>query len=48
VCPPLKSIIESESNRQAEDDKLNRVDILAENDQGELILVEVQNSTELE
>jgi len=42
----IQSILESESNRQAEDDKLNRVDILAENDQGELILVEVQNSTE--
>jgi len=42
----IKSILESESNRQSEDDKLNRVDILAENDQGELILVEVQNSTE--
>ncbi|NES22291.1 MAG: Rpn family recombination-promoting nuclease/putative transposase [Symploca sp. SIO3E6] len=42
----IQSILESESNRQAEDDKLNRVDIVAENDQGELILIEVQNSTE--
>jgi len=42
----IQSILESESNQQAEDDKLNRVDILAENDQGELILIEVQNSTE--
>jgi len=42
----IQSILESESNQQEEDDKLNRVDILAENDQGELILVEVQNNTE--
>ncbi|NEP11779.1 MAG: Rpn family recombination-promoting nuclease/putative transposase, partial [Symploca sp. SIO2C1] len=42
----IQSILEGESNQQAEDDKLNRVDILAENDQGELILIEVQNSTE--
>ncbi|NEP12149.1 MAG: Rpn family recombination-promoting nuclease/putative transposase, partial [Symploca sp. SIO2C1] len=42
----IQSILESESNPQAEDDKLNRVDILAENDQGELILIEVQNNTE--
>ncbi|MGB5968397.1 MAG: Rpn family recombination-promoting nuclease/putative transposase [Spirulinaceae cyanobacterium] len=42
----IQSILESESNRQAEEDKLNRVDIVAENDQGELILIEVQNSAE--
>ncbi|NER49413.1 MAG: Rpn family recombination-promoting nuclease/putative transposase [Symploca sp. SIO1A3] len=42
----IQSILESESNQQTEDDKLNRVDIVAENDQGELILIEVQNSTE--
>ncbi|MEQ8540197.1 MAG: Rpn family recombination-promoting nuclease/putative transposase [Coleofasciculus sp. D1-CHI-01] len=42
----IQSILESESNQQDEADKLNRVDILAENDQGELILIEVQNSTE--
>ncbi|NES18127.1 MAG: hypothetical protein F6K41_04170, partial [Symploca sp. SIO3E6] len=37
----IQSILESESNQQAEDDKFNRVDIVAENDQGELILIEV-------
>ncbi|MEQ8540198.1 MAG: Rpn family recombination-promoting nuclease/putative transposase [Coleofasciculus sp. D1-CHI-01] len=42
----IQSILESESNQQDEADKLNRVDILAENDQGELLLIEVQNSTE--
>jgi len=42
----IQSILEGESNQQTEDDKLNRVDILAENDQGELILIEVQNNTE--
>ena len=42
----IQSILKSEGNQQTEDDKLNRVDIVAENDQGELILIEVQNSTE--
>ncbi|MEQ9667391.1 Rpn family recombination-promoting nuclease/putative transposase [Coleofasciculus sp. G2-EDA-02] len=42
----IQSILESESNQQTEDEKLSRVDILAENDQGELILIEVQNNTE--
>ncbi|WP_424098343.1 PD-(D/E)XK nuclease family transposase [Moorena producens] len=35
-----------ESNRLTEDNKLNRVDILALNSAGELLLVEVQNSSE--
>ena len=37
---------DSESNRLTEDNKLNRVDILALNSAGELLLVEVQNSSE--
>ncbi|NEQ59735.1 MAG: Rpn family recombination-promoting nuclease/putative transposase [Moorea sp. SIO4A1] len=42
----IESILESESNPQTQDNKLNRVDILALNSAGELLLVEVQNSSE--
>lgn len=42
----IKSMLESESNQDDDDDKYNRVDMLAENDKGELFLVEVQNNTE--
>ena len=39
--------LESEGNQEDEDDKYNRVDLLAENDKQELIIVEIQNSREL-
>lgn len=39
--------LESEANQQDEFDKYNRVDMLAETDGGELIIVEIQNSREL-
>lgn len=42
----IKNMLESESNQDDEDDKYNRVDMLAENDKGELFLIEVQNNTE--
>lgn len=42
----IKKLLESESNRDSEEGKLNRVDLLAENDKGELFLIEVQNNTE--
>ncbi len=42
----IKSMLESESNQEDENDKYNRVDMLAENDKGELFLIEVQNNTE--
>ncbi len=42
----IDSILESESNRLTEENKLNRVDILAQNNKGELLLIEVQNSAE--
>lgn len=42
----IKSMLESESNQDDEDGKCNRVDMLAENDKGELFLIEVQNNTE--
>ena len=43
----IQSILESEGNKESEDDKFNKVDLLAENTRKELILVEVQNTTEL-
>lgn len=42
----IKSILESESNKDAEDNKSNRVDILAEGEKGELYLIEVQVESE--
>ena len=42
----IKNMLESESNQEDEDDKYNRVDMLAENENGELFLIEVQNNTE--
>lgn len=43
----IVEILESEGNRQTPDDKFNRVDIKARNSKGEIILVEVQNTSEL-
>ncbi len=42
----IKQILDSESNKESEDDKFNRVDILVENAKGELVIIEVQNSKE--
>ena len=42
----IKRMLESESNQEEEYDKYNRVDMLAENENGELFLIEVQNNTE--
>lgn len=39
-------LLESESNQEDAYDKYNRVDILAENSKGELILIEIQNNNE--
>lgn len=40
-------ILESEGNQTDSDDKFNRVDIKAKNSKGEIIIVEVQNTSEL-
>ena len=42
----IKQILESEGNKETEDDKFNRVDILVENKKGELVIVEIQNTRE--
>ena len=42
----IKSLLESESNRETKDDRSNRVDMLVENKKSELIIVEIQRETE--
>ncbi len=42
----VQSILESESNKQFENDKYNRVDMLVKNSKGELIIIEIQNQSE--
>lgn len=42
----IKKLLESESNKESAEDKYNRVDILAEDEEGHLYLIEVQNETE--
>ena len=42
------SINESESNKANANDKFNRVDIIVENTYGELLIIEVQNSEEVD
>ena len=42
----IKKLLESESNQESEYDKYNRVDILAEDSKGELLLFEIQNNNE--
>ena len=41
-------LLESEGNKESSNDKFNRVDMLAENDREELIIIEVQNTRELD
>ena len=43
----INRFLDSESNQQTENDKFNRVDILAENEKGEFIIFEIQNTREL-
>ena len=44
----IVKMLESESNKDSVDDKFNRVDMLAEDSKGELIIIEVQNNRELD
>lgn len=44
----IKHILESESNQEDEYSKYNRVDILAESTDGEKMLIEVQNQSEID
>lgn len=42
----IQQILDSESNKETEDDKFNRVDILVKDQKGELIIIEIQDSKE--
>ncbi|MCL1937970.1 MAG: Rpn family recombination-promoting nuclease/putative transposase [Candidatus Azobacteroides sp.] len=44
----IERMLESESNQDTFDDKFNRVDMLAENSKGELVIIEIQNNRELD
>ena len=44
----IERILESEGNQESEDDKFNRVDILTQNSKNELIIVEIQNTYEID
>jgi len=42
----IKQILDSESNKETEDDKFNRVDVLVEFSSGELVIIEIQDRKE--
>lgn len=44
----IQKLLESEANQEEETDKFNRVDLLAEDEKGELLIIEVQNNRELD
>jgi len=44
----IEQILESESNQDYDDDKFNRVDILTQNSKNELIIIEIQNTYEID
>ena len=44
----IQKILESESNQETDEDKYNRVDILTQNSKNELIIVEIQNTYEID
>jgi predicted transposase/invertase (TIGR01784 family) len=44
----IQSILESETNKEIKGDKSNRVDLLVENSKKELIIIEIQNTREID
>ena len=44
----IVNIKESESNQEHTDDKFNRVDIMAQDSRGELLIIEMQNNSEVD
>ncbi|MEM6406434.1 MAG: Rpn family recombination-promoting nuclease/putative transposase, partial [Pseudomonadota bacterium] len=44
----ILEVLESESNKQNDDDKFNRVDLKVKNQQGEIIIIEVQYEREFD
>jgi predicted transposase/invertase (TIGR01784 family) len=44
----IQKILESEGNQEHEEDKYNRVDILTQNSRNELVIIEIQNTYEID
>ena len=44
----IEGLLESEANQEEEGDKFNRVDLYAKNSKGEHIIIEIQNTRELD
>jgi predicted transposase/invertase (TIGR01784 family) len=44
----IDKILESEGNQETDDDKYNRVDILTQNSKNELVIIEIQNTYEID
>ena len=44
----IEGLLESEANQEEEEEKYNRVDLYAENSKGEHIIIEIQNTRELD
>ena len=44
----IEKILESEGNQETDEDKFNRVDILTQNSKNELVIIEIQNSYEID
>lgn len=44
----IQQILESEGNQETDEDKYNRVDILTQNSKNELVIVEIQNTYEID
>ncbi len=44
----IREILESEGNQETDEDKYNRVDILTQNSKNELVIIEIQNTYEID
>ena len=44
----IQRILESEGNQETDEDKYNRVDILTQNSKNELVIIEIQNTYEID
>ena len=44
----IEKILESEGNQETDEDKYNRVDILTQNSKNELVIIEIQNTYEID
>jgi len=44
----IQEILESEGNQETDDNKYNRVDILTQNSKNELVIIEIQNTYEID